>query len=96
MTKRTEMGYGFFCGGDPRKFWPDRESCSETELENHAKACAKWNAVLAKGEVPTPEKCPSGFAFNDAGECVGHILRAPYGIGTYEYEVEEAREDKTK
>ncbi len=85
MKTKTEMGYGFYCGGDPRKFFPDEESCSEKEIENHKKACQLWNEMEAKGEAPTPEKCPSGW--NE--DHTVHILRAPYGIGSYEYEVED-------
>ncbi len=38
------QGYGFFCGGDPRKFTPDEEVCSEEEIAAHKKACAEWDA----------------------------------------------------
>lgn len=89
MKTRTETGYGFFCGGDPRKFWPDGESCSAKELENHAAACKLWNEAEARGETPTPEACPSGWVYDGAGKPLFHILRAPYGIGTYEFEVED-------
>lgn len=80
------MQYGFFCGGDPRKFWPDSEGCSESEFANHKAACSLWNEAEARGETPEPEKCPSGFIFGDDGKCLGHVLRAPYGIGMYECE----------
>ncbi len=36
--------YGFFCGGDPRKFEPDREYCLPHEIAAHKEACARWNA----------------------------------------------------
>jgi hypothetical protein len=84
----TELGYGFFCGGDPRKFWPD-ESSTEKEIENHKAACKLWNEAEARGETPTPEACPSGWVYDNEGKPVMHVLRAPYGIGTYEYEVED-------
>ena len=89
MKTRTEYGYGFFCGGDPRKFFPDGESCTEKEMANHAAACKLWDEAEARGETPTPEACPSGWVYDEAGKPVMHILRAPYGIGTYEYEVED-------
>ena len=54
-------------------------------MENHKKACALWDEMEAKGETPTPEACPSGW--NE--DHTIHILRAPYGIGTYEFEVED-------
>ena len=83
------MGYGFFCGGDPRKFWPDGESCSETEMANHKAACKLWDEAEARGETPEPEACPSDFLYDADGKCVGHVLRAPYGIGTYSYDDDE-------
>lgn len=89
MKTRTEYIYGFFSGGDPRKFCPDGESCSEKEIANHSAACKLWDEAEARGETPTPEACPSGWVYNAEGKPLFHILRAPYGIGTYEYEVEE-------
>lgn len=89
MSKKTEMGYGFFCGGDPRKFWPDQECCSEKELENHAAVCKLWIEAEARGETPTPEACPSGWVYDESGNPLMHVLHAPYGIGTYKYEIEE-------
>lgn len=80
---RTEVTYGFFSGGDPRKFRPDAESCMELELEAHRKACALWDEAEARGETPTPEACPSGWIVLNGTQV--HVLRAPYGIGTYEF-----------
>lgn len=85
LTPRTDAAeiinqdanYGFFCGGDPRDFHPDGESCSGEEIENHRKACALWDESIAKGETPTPESCPSGWN----ADHTMHILRSPYGIG---------------
>lgn len=89
MKTRTEYGYGFFCGGDPRKFHPDGDCCTEKEMANHAAACKLWDEAEARGETPTPEACPSDLAYDAAGKHWMHILSAPYGIGTYEYEVED-------
>lgn len=89
-----ESGYGFFHGGDPRDFTPDYES-SETEIENHRKACELWDEAEARGETPEPEKCPSGWIYDDEGKAICHVLRAPYGIGVWTEEYEqffEARE----
>lgn len=93
MNTRTEYGYGFYCGGDPRKFNPDYESCSEQEIANHAAACKLWNDAEAKGQTPTPEACPSGWIYDKEGKPLTHILRAPYGIGSYEFEVEDYEEN---
>jgi hypothetical protein len=89
MRTRTEVGYGFFCGGDPRMFHPSEDECSEKELLNHKNACRLWDEAEARGETPTPEACPSGWICDSDGKPLYHVLRAPYGIGTYEYEVEE-------
>ena len=78
---REEMMYGCFHGGDPRDFHPDYESCTDAEIENHKAACKLWDEADARGETPEPEACPSGW--RKAGESVVHVLKAPYGIGTY-------------
>ncbi len=92
---REETGYGFFCGGDPRKFHPDSEGCSEEEIAHHKAACALWDEAEARGETPEPEACPSGFLYDEDGKCVGHVLRAPYGIGIYTYEVDDDDTEET-
>ena len=81
-----ETVYGGFHGGDPRKFHPDGESCSPKEIENHRRACQLWNEAESRGETPTPEKCPSGWIYDEAGAAVAHVLRMPYGIGVMVYE----------
>lgn len=71
----VEMGYGYFCGGYPRDFLPDYESCTPEEIENHRKACEEAN----RSEAAATLACPSGWAGNV------HILCAPFGIGGYIY-----------
>lgn len=87
-----ESIYGFFHGGDPREFYPDAESCSESELANHRRACDLWNQMESKGKEPTPEDCPSGWLCDEDGKRLVHVLRSPYGIGVsvirYETEFE--------
>lgn len=85
-TPHVESGYGFFAGGDPRDFSPDGESCTPKEIANHKAACALWNEAAGRGETPEPEKCPSGWLYDEAGKPIMHVLRAPYGIGVYSYE----------
>lgn len=87
-VKQQDSGYGFSHGGDPRKFFPSHEECSPDEIANHRKACELWDEAEERGETPEPEKCPSGWIYNKAGERVGHILRSPYGIGCYTFEYE--------
>jgi hypothetical protein len=81
-----EHGYGFFHGGDPRKFFPDHESCSPDEIENHKKACALADRLEAEGK-PVDWHCPSGW--EQWGDTVVHVLRAPFGIGGYVAEFEQ-------
>lgn len=88
-TPHVETGYGFFCGGDPRSFHPDGECCTPEELENHRLACDEAEKLENHRHLP----CPSGWIRTPHGDA--HILRAPFGIGTYAVEFEqffEARE----
>lgn len=75
---RTEWGYGFFCGGDPRKFHPDEESSTEAERASHKAACEAWEA---------------GDTTALPGSCVhfpgGHITLSGFGLGSYEYDVDD-------
>jgi hypothetical protein len=84
-----ESGYGYFHGGDPRNFHPDGECCSPDEIANHRKACQLWDEAEAKGKTPEPEECPSGWIFDEHGKPIAHVLRSPYGIGIYTYEMEQ-------
>jgi hypothetical protein len=85
----VDSGYGFFSGGDPRRFSPAVESCSPAEIDNHKRACALWNEAESRGETPEPEKCLSGLIYDEQGKAVAHVLRAPYGIGCYSVEWEQ-------
>jgi len=74
------MSYGYFTGGDPRQFTPDRDMCSQAEIDNHDAACRRWNEAEERGETPEPEPCPSGRTVDSQGNSI-HILCTPYGIG---------------
>lgn len=74
-----ETFYGHFCGGDPRNFHPDHESCMPHEIANHDAACELADQLEREGN-PVDWKCPSGF--ERWGGHVVHVLRAPFGIGT--------------
>ena len=93
-TPYQEGGYGYFCGGDPRKFSPDGECCSPAEIENHKRACNLWDEAESRGETLEPEKCPSGWIYDDAGKAIAHVLRAPYGIGIYSVECDQFYEPR--
>lgn len=75
------VGYGFFCGGDPRTFTPDEECSTEQER-------AKWKAdceAYTKGEIG--DQPSSGQSTYDAqGRLVAHIQTGGYGLGTYTYD----------
>lgn len=84
-----DSGYGGFNGGDPRNFSPDWECCSEKEIANHKAACALWDEAEERGEIPEPEKCPSGWIFDEKDKVVAHVLRSSYGIGVYTIEFDQ-------
>lgn len=69
-----EMGYGFYRPANPHNFQPDHESCSPEEIAAHEAACNAYT----RGEY-TPEK-GDGWVTPDL-----HLLKAPWGIGTYQY-----------
>jgi len=76
------MGYGFFNGGDPRKFHPDVECCFPEQLEQHRLACDEAEKLAHHRNLP----CPSGFERREDGEV--HVLRSAFGLGVYEIERE--------
>lgn len=79
-------GYGYYLGGDPRKFSPDPESCTPKELEDHKAACDKWNEAEAKGEKLEPEPCGCGWVSPTV-----HVSRSSYGLGSYSFPTDAAR-----
>jgi hypothetical protein len=80
---RSEMMYGAFPGGDPRKFHPDEECSTEAERESHRRACAIWDAGAQLGPLEPAHE----IVRNEAGEMVMHIARAKFGLGVYEIEI---------
>lgn len=68
---KEKTGYGFFCGGDPRKFRPGSDA-TKKELESHKAACE----AAEKGEMSQAD-----------GRWVGgvHLTCCQFGLGTYEY-----------
>jgi hypothetical protein len=77
-VNQQESCYGYFTGGDPRKFFPDAEDCTPEELANHKRACEEADRLEAARDLP----CPSGWYGNV------HITKAPFGIGVSTIEVE--------
>lgn len=73
-----ETGYGFFPGGDPRKFTPDDECNTAEELAAWELACAEWD----KGNEVRPMH---GCVLAD-----GRIVNlSTFGLGSYVYEWDE-------
>ncbi len=88
-----EGGYGFFPGGDPRRFHPDSECCTEEEIKAHKEACEFWDNATA---TPEPLKSECGWIYDKNGSPVAHICGSPFGVGCYTYEMEsyfERREE---
>lgn len=83
LIKHTHGMYGFFPGGDPRRFSPDRDGQSEEEAKAHAEACQRWNDAEKAGQQAAPE----------AGSCIhaGPVILtlARFGLGVYEYDCDD-------
>ncbi len=65
-------GYGYYRPANPNDFHPDHESCSEDEIAAHKAACEAYDAGT--------------YNDNYGGGWAGpglHILKAPWGIGSY-------------
>lgn len=75
----TISGYGFHRPANPHHFFPDAESSSAEELAAHKAACEAWD----RGEYKRDPSQESGWVGNI------HILKAPWGIGAYQYVSEE-------
>lgn len=79
LIEHEHGGYGFFPGGDPRRFSPDPECSDDEEREAHRAACAAWDEAERAG-LPPPES---------RGSCVhmpGVILTlSGFGLGVYSY-----------
>lgn len=71
-------GYGYYRPKNPHDFHPDAESCTEDEIAAHKAACEAWDAGIYKDNYGDGWVSPNV-----------HILRAPWGIGSYTDEVPE-------
>lgn len=77
----THQGYGFYRPENPHDFFPDGDCCSEKEIENHRLACEAWDRGEREGPVVAPKG--SETLVGENGEWLGHVTRAPWGIGSY-------------
>ncbi len=82
-VKQQESVYGYFCGGDPRSFYPDYESCTPEEIANHKAACETAEQLATARDLP----CPSGWERLADGTAI-HVTRSPFGIGVSTFEEE--------
>lgn len=71
-------GYGYYRPENPHNFHPDAESCTADEIAAHKAACDAWDAGTYK----------DNYGDGWVGPNV-HILRAPWGIGSYTDEAPE-------
>ena len=81
------VGYGGFKGGDPRDFTPDRECCSDEEIELWRACVQKWNEADANGitlEGEALQTCCDELGISGMGW--------RFGIGTYVLEFEQTWE----
>ena len=85
IAKDEDCQYGFFPGGDPRKFTPGGEDCTDAERAAHKEACRIWDEAEAAGRSMNPEEPSGKWLASEDGKTALHILRANFGIGTYSY-----------
>ena len=77
------MGYGFFPGGDPRRFFPDPEASTDAERAKHKADCEAWD----RGDMPNVnDKAPH---WTDKDGVVAHVTPAGYGLGVYDEDDDE-------
>jgi len=76
--RAVQTMYGYFRGGDPRDFTPDPEACSEDEMAEHARLCAKYEA----GEIQHVEGHHHRAVMDNEGNIIGVASYAPLGMGT--------------
>lgn len=72
-----QTGYGFFCGGDPRRFTPDPECSTEQERAKWKADCEAWE----RGEQVDTSGNVGRWTDRNT-----HIQPKGYGLGTYTYE----------
>ena len=75
------VDYGYMRTDNPNDFCPDHDSCTDDEIAAHKAACDAYD----KGEYDPSETAHSETQVDANGEVVRHILRAPWGIGTYRW-----------
>lgn len=74
-----DSGYGFFPGGDPRRFTPDPECSTEAERAAHKAACAAWD----RGETTAGQEARPYWVGGEDGKAVAHVTPSGFGLGVY-------------
>lgn len=77
-----DTGYGFFIGGDPRRFSPDEESSTSEEIAAWKAACAEAEADEKVRDLASP--CGLEIVEHEGRNVPAFVDRAPFGLGTYE------------
>lgn len=77
--------YGFFPGGDPRKFEPDTELNTPEEIASWKTACLAWNEGRQKVQPGGCVVMPDGVILNISN----------FGLGVYEYDEDELDDEAT-
>ena len=83
MAKHEHTGYGFFPGGDPRRFHPD-DSATPEEIATHKAVCGAWD----KGTVEMAPQDPDCLHL-DGGSAKAIMTRCQFGLGVYTYDCED-------
>lgn len=84
-----DTGYGFFIGGDPRRFSPDEESSTSEEIAAWEVACAEAEADEKARNLSSP--CGLETVEHEGRMVPAFVDRAPFGLGTYECGDDEAK-----
>lgn len=85
--KRTETSYGYYRGGDPRRFFPDPEGATDEEEEAYRLACELWEKAESKGQKPAVSDDKSGWICRPGGGENGgengavFVLKPAFGVG---------------
>jgi len=86
IAQEEESGYGYYHGGDPRKFYPDFESCTPEEIAAHKKACEEWTESENAAKPSLDAPLPGGWLAPNLPVTV-----ARFGIGWYTHPIRAAK-----
>lgn len=85
-SRADESGYGYARPANPHDFSPDRECCTDEEIAAHKAACEAFDAGLYVHD--------SWDGWN--ADHTIHVLKAPWGVGSYTIRDAWAQECLTK